>query len=107
MKLHDLWGATLDGIALDLNTQSVTLRVGIHTGGRDQAVQVVSSGVAHLEFSNAIKGGTWDYTEITEAFLEDGGRRLHLVLWSEASSLIIEADVHEFEDGTGRHRLTG
>jgi hypothetical protein len=90
MLTDQLWGSTLDHVALDLCAQSLAILVQVSDGEESVRHELRLSGVTDFHFLNAIPG-SWSYVELTELRFErespSGQWRFEMLLWSEDSSM--------------------
>ncbi len=101
-QLNELWGGIVDSITLDLAAHRAEIRVHTLEFGKVTHYRLTFSGVTDFHFSDH-QSAKWNYVELTSissSFLIDESVSTVLVLWDEASPLVIRSLTIAVEDVT-------
>jgi len=101
MLTDQLWGDILDSVALDVNTQTLSLSVRVTHEGESNRHELRLPDVSEFHFLNAIPR-RWDYAEVTELHFEkdasSGEWRFDIMLWSDDASITGRCGAVTFDD---------
>ena len=92
-QLDALWGATLDGLDIDIVAHTVEMRLVALTESVETRHRLIFDSVTEFRFHNSIPD-PWNHAEVTEVHavrLSNARIRMEMVLWSEDAGLALEA----------------